>query len=426
MCNFYGKEATGRPGSTLIPRDLVSEIVGRDIRNLKEFISVIEEETGLNLKFVWGSNLTGKASSIVWPKLHRDLVYTPQELQDKVHLISGLPQSDYSLRTEQTLRVSQILGYRMDKDYPLKDVVEHLNSKKVLSLLKSSILNNWNYAQAVMLNIPEKDSRLYACDLLNHIFYDPTAGYLPCELSTRTRPDAIGLLTMNREVRDALLLGCWNIDIKSCQPSIVADLWGVNSLKILQDNNVYLWDYLIWASGLPGDGSSKRGVKKLVCSIIFGMEESHARVACTKITKNPEASLKLVATPVVKELLAARRLQMDSILLKRGAFDAFGNWLSMDADNYEVKGDEEAKVRSILAGVAQSYEVALMKYLYSLLLKDKDLVVLLHLHDGCVLKATHNKESLEYKVKNYGAKLNQYAKSIGLNYINLDNPKRLT
>lgn len=157
-------------------------------------------------------------------------------------------------------------------------------------------------------------------------------------------------------------------DIKSCHLAIAAKLWDIKSLQEkLSDKS-----YSIWKDILPSEFSHRKSdVKPELYAIIYGGAKKNITA---RLNEKFGDSKWFINHPVIKELFETRNAEMQAIALNGGAYDAFGIFQEVS---------DERSVPSVMAYIAQSYEVKLLSVVYDIVeMSDGAVNVILHEHDG--------------------------------------------
>lgn len=187
-----------------------------------------------------------------------------------------------------------------------------------------------------------------------HSFYGPSRQGRTVRIFPTSYPSVASLW---RDVRKALLSGCWEGDLKNVHLACAASRWRVPSVLDLLERDGSAWPHLLQVVGgshpLP-DREAKDAVKRAVYSAVYGMSEQGVRWRLG-VELSFAASAAFLADPMVQDLFERRDRALSDIESASGARDCFGNWYPVRAGE-----DVEAECRSALAAVMQAEELRLL------------------------------------------------------------------
>lgn len=220
------------------------------------------------------------------------------------------------------------------------------------------------------------------------------------------------VLLLPSEVRNILCEGLYDVDLKSAHLFIAAWLWDSDdALETLSQDGYCVWDELIEycrplfeENGLvvPEKGTVlydrvKGGIKMMLYSTVYGMDESAMQAKVTKAlqgTLGSKVGKHLKTHPLILELLEARNEKLQS--LKPGDTLEAPTGIEIEVEitlEEEKEGDKENKdkvgPKSAVATQAQAYEQELMSILIDVAEDRPRFYPILWLHDGAVCKARH-------------------------------------
>ena len=150
-------------------------------------------------------------------------------------------------------------------------------------------------------------------------------------------------------------------DLRSAQLAIVAKLWRIECITDYLESGKSIWPDLCGHMGVPYDAGNKAAMKNALYALIYGAADEtltkhlgqHFPIASAAFTR-------FTSHPIIRSLLRARKRQMSKIRDAKGATDAFGTWMPVEYTPVKGKPYNYDNVRSIMACVAQSYELKLL------------------------------------------------------------------
>ena len=272
------------------------------------------------------------------------------------------------------------------------EVAEYMNSISQNSFT-SLLTENLDYA-IENANKLEAVTKQYNLNLLNDIVnlvsktvYAPSENGHTC----RIFPVCSSIAQLSKNVRRQIFRGCYEIDIDHAHFSINSKLWGAT----LVEDYLKLGD--IWkdlVNFIGGKDASfddiKADLKKSVYAIFYGASIASVKKATTENLAKyniKNAGKKLLEHCVIATIVKARDKQIEKINYDGGARDIFGNFIMLT---------DEVDAKSILAQVAQSVELIIMKSVVDVAKKSDDFKIVCWLHDGCTIKS--NSSSIPEKL----------------------------
>lgn len=224
--------------------------------------------------------------------------------------------------------------------------------------------------------------------------------------SVRIVPALAGLNGMWIEGRETLLAdpSILKVDLAKAQLAINATLYNITALSAALRAGKISWDGMLREIGADVNPATLAAVKRAVYGLAYGGSDNGTVWRLTGInpvdgTNSPTGitraqALAFLALPLVSELRVAMGAALASVERNGGARDAFGDWIGLDfvRANLERKGDTETDpARSVLAQVAQSWEVLLMTPITNLAILEgqkamPDFQIAVWLWDGAYIK----------------------------------------
>jgi hypothetical protein len=239
-------------------------------------------------------------------------------------------------------------------------------------------------ADTLQKDIERQHNLLQSIEMVSQPFYKPV------ESSTRVYSLNESFLRLKREVRKTLTEGWLKADLTSAQLAIAAKCWGARDVATFLESGNSVWpEFQAWL-GLQSDQESKAKLKELLYSLLFGMSvknlSKNSRLMFPGI-KNPWQRLRKHS--LIKSMLKARDQQFKSIRDSGRAEDAFGRTLILQPRGRSAGGYQQDNASSILAQIAQSYELKLMLPILDLAETYKGtsgFTITMWLHDGVCIK----------------------------------------
>ncbi|AZI43207.1 hypothetical protein EHF33_11030 [Deinococcus psychrotolerans] len=331
-----------------------------------------------------------------------------------VYFVSGRP----ALTPQHHRKVLQAQGAmqaahleRLRPDYqrrffwPLLELLNNTNTQQVSTVLH----DNFSHAQeALSKRVSNSASLSYSTALLLQIkhtsmpvLYEPSRK----GKSPRISPvDGSGpALALPKEVRQALMRGCWEFDLVSAQLAVVARLWNIEALQSFLEQACdgrghSIWQELMDAAGLPQNGSYKPLLKEFVYACCYGMRLPALKDLLLGRGKNHNGrSVRLTQSqygalmlhPLLRELLKAR----DNALAKAEqngkvvvpflpkAEQRFA-LKATDKAAKKYSNERRATARSALACASQAVELWLLMPTVEVLKRFPATQIIAHQYDG--------------------------------------------
>lgn len=222
--------------------------------------------------------------------------------------------------------------------------------------------------------------------------------YKPVENSTRVYTLNESFPRLKREVRDVLAADWLKADLASAQLAIAAHIWKVPIVEELLKTEKSIWGELQDWMKLARSAQSKKDLKELMYSLLFGMSRKNLSAKARQMFPGRKEPWKrLCQHPVIKEILVARQRQFDTLRSVGFATDAFGRKLQLLAEGRSSSGYQKDNASSILAQVAQSWELLLMLPILDLAEAHRGtsgFTITMWLHDGVCINV-HDARRIE-------------------------------
>lgn len=222
--------------------------------------------------------------------------------------------------------------------------------------------------------------------------------YKPVENSTRVYTLNESFPRLKREVRDVLTKGWLKADLASAQLAIAATIWQAPAVGGFLISDRRIWDELQEWMKLPRSPKVKNDLKELMYSLLFGMSRKNLSAKARQMFPGrKEPWRRLSQHPVVNAILEARQRQFSTLRSVGFATDAFGRRLELLPKGRSASGYQKDNASSILAQVAQSWELRLMLPILDLAESHRGtsgFTITMWLHDGVCINV-HDASRIE-------------------------------
>jgi len=277
-------------------------------------------------------------------------------------------------------------------DHPAAALLSHLNANPGRVLRKyyranSPAINDRVNALPMFSKI-DRDRRLYVERLLAGM--GPDGGvlrYHGTEGSPRLFAIGANVNALPRELRRLALKGTTNLDLRACQLAVVARLYDCPKLLSFLESDRNYWSEILEYLGLEPE---RKGIlKDATFALCFGMKYSNLKMLLRtgkvrkgrrikQLTDDPglgsALAEKFLRHPLIAELIDKRDVAEGRVLEAGGAVDAWETWVPL-----------RTKANSLLAYVAQSYEVRLMLAALPVVQRSPAVSLVSLIHDGLYL-----------------------------------------
>jgi hypothetical protein len=238
--------------------------------------------------------------------------------------------------------------------------------------------------------------------------------YIESHKTVRISPEGNCILSMPKAFRSAFYQGCIELDLKSCQLAVAAKQWDLPILTAFLANDGDIWQEL--AGYINRDITEVKGdIKEFVYAAIYGMKKRNLVRKCEESFGNSD----LMSHEMIKEVLDARDKHMNEIKRRGGAFNAFGEWIETDFNEFDGWDEDDLEElqlkaeRSVLACINQSWEQMLMLSVFESIKKNKNLQLVAWIHDGCIVHIKKDRHRIDSFVKRIQKDLAAKAKELG-------------
>lgn len=241
--------------------------------------------------------------------------------------------------------------------------------------------------------------------------------YKPVQNSTRVYTLNESFPRLKREVRDVLTKGWLKADLASAQLAIAATIWQAPAVGGFLISDRRIWDELQEWMKLPRSPKVKNDLKELMYSLLFGMSRKNLSAKARQMFPGrKEPWRRLSQHPVVNAVLVARQRQFATLRSVGFATDAFGRRLELLAEGRSSSGYQKDNASSILAQVAQSWELRLMLPILDLAEAHRGtngFTITMWLHDGVCINV-HDARRIERWKKRISSAVAEQAGELGI------------
>ena len=312
--------------------------------------------------------------------------------KDQIDFVTGEPHGRKTLYQE---RAAETETYRQELaqfhvtptarkilDYLAKVNSGHLFLRKIHeneSAIKSAI---------ALLDPPVQEIQYRILRSVEHnpnIYYCPSAEGRTCRIS----PRGDTLVGLRKEVRKAATHGWTECDLRSSQFAILASkLKAPISLAfIATEKSLWceLYAFVTGAGGAPPD-PVKKVLKEAIYSVCYGRSKTELH----KLLK-PHGLERMLDHPILKELLALRKVWFDEIEKAGGAFDVWGAFQAIDNEKDPKTKKSKRWAGAVGASVIQSIEMEIIAPIFDVAERhgtSDQFSVAIFQHDGASISFT--------------------------------------
>ncbi len=226
--------------------------------------------------------------------------------------------------------------------------------------------------------------------------------YKPADKTTRVFTLRESVLRLHRDLRKIMTRDWVTADLRSAQLAIVAQVWGIPTLTDYLQSRRSIWSDLCQHMGMEFTADNKANMKAVLYSLIFGAgRKSLTAKLGRSFPCGREAYERFKSDRVIRSLILARHREKQKIRRDQGAFDAFGNFTELEVTSSERYEYDRDNCLSILACVAQSYELMLLLPVIRLAVAEQSghhgFAVTTWLHDGFTFTANDPRDMTTWK-----------------------------
>ncbi len=316
-------------------------------------------------------------------------------------------------KATQSVRLEAVEAMKSSPCPETTRLLEHLNGlpSNSFAAIRERIPGAHKLVDEIGRDAERQHNLLRAVELHCQPLYQPVGG------SVRVYSLNESFLRLKREVREHLTCEWLEADLRSAQLAIVAARWNCAQLADYLQQGKSIWPKLLGSLGLALDGEQKSLVKELVYAVVFGMDERNLKaLAARQWPQVPDPWDRLKRNRLLGEVLRARRLAFRRIRADGGATDAFGRTLRLASRGRSHGAYQPDNAKSLLAQVAQSWELRLMLPILDLAEENRGssgFRVMMWLHDGVAIHVLDTRRRESWR-KRISVAVDANAQSLGI------------
>ena len=302
------------------------------------------------------------------------------KLNGLVYIDSGKKYSQASIKLARDMDLQmaqQQQRIATDEQKPLLEYMHSLNIKHFSNIVNPS---NLMAAFAEILKIEKKTSRDHQFNILCAIQEDLKPLYQPSKNGNTVRIFALNdsMLSLKKSIKKVLCKGWFEFDLASAQLAIVSQTWNIPFIRDYLNSGNKIWKDLCSHLNLPYTEDIKADLKVALYALVYGKTVTKLQQLIKETIGEEYVDLWLTH-PVIKAILAARKIKIEQLLKDRQLTTIFGKTIKITGkDRTEIN----AKIRSALAEESQAVEYYLILPVLELAQSTKDFVITLVQADG--------------------------------------------
>ncbi len=280
-----------------------------------------------------------------------------------------------------------------------KELLEYLNGESLCTQVYTELINrNWQDAYNACLQIKDKVLREQQLHLLREIKQNPRGYYFPSFWGRTPRVFTHGgIPELKRELRIILCDGWHDADLVSSQLAICASLWKLDRIEKFLESDGNVWNEIQNTLNIPKEiwDKFKPYVKESLYTICYGGGKWMIKEPLLDGIRTLGLNLKhnkILNHWIFRELKNGQTRAAERIKSDGGMYDAEEKWLPLTTDR---------KISSIMAEVAQSYELRILISVIRLANQtgNKLFKVTVWQHDGFSMYIERNFENVYEKIQ---------------------------
>jgi hypothetical protein len=339
------------------------------------------------------------------------------EVKDPVFFVSGeayYPKTrrEYNEKAEKEIKSEQstyVLNETQQKIFNYLETVPFDAFTRKLNNNQAEIQSAIDEITDPISEHKATEKKLIQYRIINSIRENPSVHYRPSvrERTSRLFHSSDCVVALKKTVRKAFCKGWTDIDLKSSQFAILAEILDASLAKAFLDSNQDLWLYLnktIFNKHEKPSAVEKTAFK----AVIYGLSFGRSKKEITKSLKELGLDAKLFySNPMIAELFSKREEWLDSIEHYGYVTDAWGNKIEVSKDRW-AGAVAAAKIQSIeMEIISAVFDVA------SLPEYANKCKIMIFQHDGCTISFT-NKETKPVILRRMQEALDEKAKKFNV------------
>lgn len=422
-------------GGIIVSNRLLRGIFSHELKS-QEALEQWAQRQRIDFDYIPGDRQKGK-SGIVFAYYPDELMHIAQSekfriynlrewMEDLVDFATGAQCTAKIIRTARQTYDNIIAKQMADPEHPAAELIKYLNglSTKTQSIvIRSNMLSVNDAIQALpngeMVPMYRKNGKpllrkggtqimgpnrdMARLDHNRRCFRSmltmPYVRYRSVGGTPRLYTDGVGPLSLSREIRNIAYRGCISADLKSAQLAILSALGNCDKLQSFLKSGKSWWSELIDYLGLLPE--QKPILKTATYTICFGGDAGYIKYLLHKGDLDApgmswDKAHKFFEHPLVSELMINRDRMIDKIVQDGKMLDAFGREITVEMTG---RIDRKSAAKSVLACVAQSYELRIMMSVQPIIAAEKQATMLGWLHDGVLVRITNNADAVIRKMQ---------------------------
>jgi hypothetical protein len=294
-----------------------------------------------------------------------------------------------------------------------RDVISYMNALPSNRFAK--LIQAMPAAYQAAQSIEREETRAWQLSILNAICDQPVPVYGPSARTVRVFAFNNGLSWLKRDIRQILIRG-WNaLDLRSAQLAICAKEWSVVEVQAFLAGNPpqTIWDMLFEYFGRVPDRTMKEVFKHALYATTYGAGDKRIARTFTDAGYAEDDARRFRSHPLIHALFLARERRIQQIENDGGAWNCFGQWISLWQIRDGRGGRPIPNPRSVLAQLAQARELQLLYPAIMLARQTDQFQIMLWLHDGFYVAFRHQAQQ-ERWIARMQRVVNQRAAELGI------------
>jgi hypothetical protein len=303
------------------------------------------------------------------------------KLNGLVYIDSGKKYSQASIKLARDMDLQMAQQQQRIATDEQKPLLEYMHSLSIKHF--SNIVNDSNFYAAIqeVLKIEKLVSRQHQFNTLLAIRENLKPLYQPSKTGNTVRIFAYNgesILSLKKSIRKELCKGWVEFDLASAQLAIVSQTWNIPFIRDYLNNGNKIWKDLCNHLNLPYTEDIKADLKVALYALVYGKTVTKLQQLIKETIGEEYVDLWL-SHPVIKAILAARKIKIEQLLRDKQLTTIFGKTIKITGkDRTEIN----AKIRSALAEESQAVEYYLILPVLELAQSTKDFVITLVQADG--------------------------------------------
>lgn len=378
-------------GGTIVSRDIIAWCLGCEASHAraKSFLDAFSRDIW-SVEYSQYEYRDNKARTVIAMSVTQDILDAVNDdllsRDNQVELVSGKTvNSVYKRQIDVQDKQQALMSMALAKNETARDLLKYLSTHSFMTKIPDDL-----YDKAIELIIAREisqDAKNRMLLTLKNVSVQGKTYYKPVEKSCRLFPANDSILSLPKEIRQLMCTGLIGADLRSCQMAVISKIWNIPSLYRFLSSGRSIWGLFFTDFHIVDKENFKIKLKKCLYSIVFGMSRAHLVNGHPDKTYNWRGidiefeghgvnSDIFLSHPMVKVILSARNRMFALIKKNRGAYDAWNEFIPLT---------DLVSESSIMAQVAQSYEMRLIEPVLRVCELTNEVQLVYYLFDGCYL-----------------------------------------